>query len=190
MLTRIASLADGEDEAEWARFVELYGPAIDRFVRMQDPDMPDADVEDMVQATLAKLVPLLRKRAFDPRRAKFSTWLGTIIRRQMVDRLRRRKARNLDAQVPLTPDMMPFDDSDPAEKIDRDWHLACHQAAIRHVFAHSALSEQSRRIYRMSTEDGLSTKEIAHRLGLAENAVRAIRSRVARMIAAVARQFD
>ena len=58
------------------------------------------------------------------------------------------------------------------------------------MFAHSALSEQSRRIYIMSTDEGLSTKEIAQRLGLKENAVRTIRSRVAKMIAAVARQFD
>ena len=42
----------------------------------------------------------------------------------------------------------------------------------------------------MSTEEKLSTKEIARRLGLAENAVRSIRSRVAKMIAAAARQFD
>lgn len=190
ILSRIASLSAGEDEAEWARFVELYGPAIDRFVRMQDPDIPDADVEDMVQDTLAKLVPLLRKRAFDPRRAKFSTWLGTIVRRQMIDRLRRRSVRNMDAQVQLTPDMEEQADSDPAAKIDRDWRLACHQAAVRHVFAKSALSLQSRRIYQMSTADGLSAKEIARQLGLKENAVRAVRSRVAKMIAAAARQFD
>ena len=62
LLTRIASLPAGEDEAEWAKFVELYGPAIDKFVRLRDPGIPDADVEDMVQDTLAKLVPLLRKR--------------------------------------------------------------------------------------------------------------------------------
>lgn len=190
ILTRIASLADGEDEAEWARLVELYGPAINRFVRMQDPGMPDADVEDMVQDTLAKLVPVLRNGTFDPRRAKFSTWLGTIIWRQMVDRMRRRTARNMDAQIQLTPDMLQSPAPDPAEKVDRDWRLACHQAAVRHVFARSALSEQSRRIYIMSADEGLSTKEIAQRLGLKENAVRTIRSRVAKMIAAVARQFD
>jgi RNA polymerase sigma factor (sigma-70 family) len=190
ILTRIASLSAGEDEAEWSKFVELYGPAIDKFVRLQDPSIPDADVEDMVQDTLAKLVPLLRKQAFDPQRAKFSTWLGTIIRRQMIDRLRRRNVRNMDAQVQLTPEMAAPADSDPAEAIDRDWRAACHQAAVRHVFTHSALSEQSRRIYLMSTEEGLSTNDIAKQLGMSANAVRAIRSRVARMIAAVVRQFD
>ena len=190
LLTRIASLPAGEDEAEWAKFVELYGPAIDKFVRLRDPGMTDEDVEDMVQDTLAKLVPLLRKRAFDPRRAKFSTWLGTIVRRQMIDRMRRRNVRNMDAQVQLTPAMEESADSDPAAAIDRDWRLACHKAAVQHVFAHSALSEQSRRIYLMSTEEGLSAKEIAGRLGLEANAVRSIRSRVAKMIAAAASQFD
>ena len=42
----------------------------------------------------------------------------------------------------------------------------------------------------MSTADGLPAKEIARRLGLAENVVRAIRSRVAKMIAAVESQYD
>lgn len=28
LLTRIANLAEGEDDAEWTRFVDLYGPAI------------------------------------------------------------------------------------------------------------------------------------------------------------------
>ena len=190
LLMRIADLTDGEDEAEWMRFVELYGPAIGRFVRLQDPDIPDPDVEDMVQETLVKLVPLLRRGTFDPQRAKFSTWLGTIVRRQMVDRLRRRKARNMDLQVQLNPGMVPATDSDPAAKLDLDWRLACHQASIQHVFAKSALSIQSRRIYLMATADGLPAKEIARRLGMKENAVRAVRSRVAKMIEAVERQFE
>ncbi|MBQ4199393.1 MAG: sigma-70 family RNA polymerase sigma factor [Kiritimatiellae bacterium] len=190
LLTRIADLAEGEDEAEWARFVELYGPAIGRFIRLLDPDIPDADVDDMVQDTLVKLVSLLRGKAFDPQRAKFSTWLGTIVRRQMVDRMRRRKARNADSHVPLEDEMLSTADSDPAAMMDVAWRLARHQAAVRHVFAKSALSLQNRQIYLMATADGLSPKEIAQRLGIKENVVRAIRSRVAKMIEAVEGQFE
>ena len=190
LLTRIADLAEGEDEVEWARFVELYGPAIGRFIRLLDPDIPDADVDDMVQDTLVKLVSLLRGKAFDPQRAKFSTWLGTIVRRQMVDRMRRRKARNADSHVPLEDEMLSTADSDPAAMMDVAWRLARHQAAVRHVFAKSALSLQNRQIYLMATVDGLSPKEIAQRLGIKENVVRAIRSRVAKMIEAVEGQFE
>ncbi len=190
LLMRIADLAAGEDEAEWARFVELYSPAIGRFIRLLDPDMPDADVDDMVQETLVKLVALLRGKAFDPQRAKFSTWLGAIIRRQMVDRMRRRQARKEDSQVPLDTEIPSSADSDPAAKLDIAWRLACHQTAVRHVFTKSALSLQNQRIYLMATADGLSPKEIARRLGLKENVVRSIRSRVAKMIEAVERQFE
>ena len=42
----------------------------------------------------------------------------------------------------------------------------------------------------MATADGLSPKGIAQQLGLKENVVRAIRSRVAKMIEAVERQFE
>ena len=190
LLMRIADLAAGEDEAEWARFVELYSPAIGRFIRLLDPDMPDADVDDMVQETLVKLVALLRGKAFDPQRAKFSTWLGAIIRRQMVDRMRRRQARKEDSQVPLDTEIPSSADSDPAAKLDIAWRLACHQTAVRHVFTKSALSLQNQRIYLMATADGLSPREIAQQLGIKENVVRAIRSRVAKMIEAVERQFE
>lgn len=187
---RIADLAAGEDEAEWARFVELYGPAIGKFVRLLGSDIPEADVDDMVQETLVKLVALLRDKAFDPQRAKFSTWLGAIIRRQMVDRMRRRQARKLDSHVQLDDEIPAAADSDPAAKLDVVWRLARHQTAVRQVFTKSALSLQSQRIYLMATADGLSPKEIARRLGLKENVVRSIRSRVAKMIEAVECQFE
>ncbi len=190
LLMRIADLAAGEDEAEWARFVELYGPAIGKFVRLLGSDIPEADVDDMVQETLVKLVALLRGKAFDPQRAKFSTWLGAIIRRQMVDRMRRRQARKEDSQVPLDTEIPSSADSDPAARLDVAWRLARHQTAVRQVFTKSALSLQSQRIYLMATADGLSPREIARRLGLKENVVRSIRSRVAKMIEAVERQFE
>ena len=191
LLTRIADLAEGEEEAEWTRFVEIYGPAIGRFIRMQDPQMPDADVDDMTQDTMTKLVPVLRSRAFDPRKAKFSTYLSSIVRREMIDRLRRLRARGADVAVPFSPDIEPADARpDPATNVDIAWRLARHQAAVQHVLTRSALQEQSRQIYLMATADGLSAKEIGRKLGLAENMVRAIRSRVAKMIAAVEAQYD
>ncbi len=190
LLMRIADLAAGEDEAEWARFVELYGPAIGKFVRLLGSDIPEADVDDMVQETLVKLVALLRGKAFDPQRAKFSTWLGAIIRRQMVDRMRRRSVRYADSHVQLDDEIPAAADSDPAARLDVAWRLACHQTAGRQVFTKSALSLQSQRIYLMATADGLSPREIAQQLGIKENVVRAIRSRVAKMIEAVERQFE
>ena len=65
------------------------------------------------------------------------------------------------------------------------WRLARHHAAVEHVFAKSALSEQSRRVYLMSEVEGLAMKDIAAKLGRAPNAVRRIASHVRKMISAV-----
>ena len=104
--------------------------------------------------------------------------------------MRRRQARKEDSQVPLDIEIPSAADSDPAAKLDIAWRLARHQTAVRHVFTKSALSLQNQRIYLMATADGLSPREIAQQLGIKENVVRAIRSRVAKMIEAVERQFE
>ena len=96
----------------------------------------------------------------------------------------------MDSQVPLDVEIPSSADFDPAVKLDIAWRLARHQTAVRHVFTKSALSLQNQRIYLMATADGLSPREIAQQLGIKENVVRAIRSRVAKMIEAVERQFE
>ena len=190
LIRSLGELDAATDEARWARFVELYEPAIREFIRLQDPDVPAADRDDLVQETFARLVPALRNRVFDPKKGSFHTFLSVIVRRLMIDRLRTLSARRTDGAVPL-------EDAEPAaatpaaaELLDMKWRLARHHAAVEHVFAKSALSEQSRRVYLMSEVDGLPMKDIAAKLGLAPNAVRRIASRVRKMIAAVEGEYE
>ena len=178
------------DEARWARFVELYEPAIREFIRLQDPDISTADRDDLVQETFARLVPALRNRVFDPKKGRFRNFLATVVRRLMIDRLRAQSARRTDGMVPLE-DVEPASETPAAaELVDMKWRLARHHAAVEHVFSKSALSEQSRRVYLMSEVEGLAMKDIATKLGLAPNAVRRIASRVRKMIAAVEGEYE
>ena len=190
LIRSLADLAAGADEAAWARFVELYDPAVREFIRLQDPDLPAADRDDLVQETFARLVPALRNRVFDPRKGKFRTFLSVIVKRLMIDRLRALTARRTDGVVPLE-DVEPVAVTPAAaELVDMKWRLARHHAAVEHVFAKSALSEQSRRVYLMSEVEGLAMKDIAAKLGLAPNAVRRIASRVRKMISAVEAEYE
>ena len=190
LIRSLADLAAGADEAAWARFVELYEPAVREFIRLQDPDLPAADRDDLVQETFARLVPALRNRVFDPRKGKFRTFLSVIVKRLMIDRLRALTARRTDGVVPLE-DVEPVAVTPAAaELVDMKWRLARHHAAVEHVFAKSALSEQSRRVYLMSEVEGLAMKDIAAKLGLAPNAVRRIASRVRKMISAVEAEYE
>ena len=190
LIRRLGDLEAANDEALWARFVELYEPAIREFIRLQEPDMRAADRDDLVQETFARLVPALRNRVFDPKKGRFRTYLAVTVRRLMIDRLRALSARRTAGTVPLE-DVEPVAETPAAaELVDMKWRLARHHAAVEHVFAKSALSEQSRRVYLMSEVEGLAMKDIAAKLGLAPNAVRRIASRVRKMIAAVEAEYE
>ena len=67
---------------------------------------------------------------------------------------------------------------------DDEWELARHRAAVEHILSRTALSEQTRRIYRELMATGESCAEVARRLGLPPATVRQVKSRVTRMIAA------
>ena len=192
LIRRLSDYAAGEGEAEWARFAELYEPAIREFVRLTEPTMPDADLDDLEQEVFLRIVQALRAGAYDPARAKFRTWLSTVIRRLMIDRYRERSAHRTAETVSLEAvGLEPAAETpDAATLADMKWRLARHHAAVEHVFAKSALSQQSRQVYLLGEVEGLAPKQIAARLGLAPNAVRRIKSRVEAMIAAVESQYD
>ena len=190
LIRSLRDIADGQDEARWARFVELYEPAIRDFVRLQDPDMSEADRDDIVQDAFVRIVPAIRNGIFDPGKGRFRNFLAAVVRHLMVDRLREIAVRNSETAVAAASRLSGTMGPAAAELLDVKWRLARHHAAVELVFAQSALSEQSRRVYTMKEIDGLSTGEIAARTGLAANAVRRIISRVRQMVAAVEAMYD
>ena len=64
------------------------------------------------------------------------------------------------------------------------WNLARHRAAVEHVLTRTAISEQSRRIYRELLATCDNCAEVARRMNLPAATVRQVKSRVSRMIAA------
>ena len=189
LIRSLRELADGQDEARWARFVELYEPAIRDFIRLQDPDMPEADRDDLVQDTFVRMVPAIRNGVFDPSKGRFRNFLASVVRNLMVDRLRANAVRSSAAALAAAERLSGTESPAAAELLDVKWRLARHHAAVERVFERSALSEQSRRVYAMMEIDGLSTGEIVARTGLSANAVRRIISRVRRMVAAVEAEY-
>lgn len=192
VIKRIADLRDGVDESAWERFAELYRPAIREFIRISSPALQEADVEDVTQDVFARLVAVFHQGTYDPSKGKFRTYLSTIVRRILIDRARRQEVRFAPGRaLPLeAASGTAAETPDAAVLADLNWRIARHQAAVAHVFAKSALGEQARRIYVMSKTEGLSAAEIAERIGNKPNAVRAILSRVERMIAAVEGEYD
>ena len=85
LLRKIAEYANGDDSAEWARFVELYTPVIRTFICARE-DLGEADADDVVQEIFVRLVNVLRAGIYRPEKGRFRAYLGTMVRRLLIDR--------------------------------------------------------------------------------------------------------
>jgi RNA polymerase sigma factor (sigma-70 family) len=184
LLRKIAEYANGDDAAEWARFVELYTPVIRQFVSLRE-DVGAADVDDMVQDIFVRLVDVLRKGAYRPEKGRFRAYLGAMVRRLLIDRHRRALARGAGREISADDIELLAETPDAAAYVDVRLKMARHAAAVEHVLSRTMLDKRTVAAYRAYALDGEPPAEIAARLGLTLNALRQIKCRVGRMIAAV-----
>lgn len=193
LLTRLAARAEGTDESAWARFFELYQPAMVRFVAGRSRNGM-IDAEDVVQEVLVRLVTILREGRYERTRGKFRSFLAVMLRNELYSAIRRIAARpDGDARS-----LSDISESDKALEVpslteialDAAWRQARHEAAVAHVLAQTALSEQSKRIFRELESTGESCEAVARRFNLAPATVRQVKSRVTRLVAALENLTD
>ena len=176
LLARLAERETGIDQAAWRIFFERYQPVMVEYARMKGAG---DEAEDIVQEVFADLAKV------------FKNYLAKMLRNELVSRFRRGQARPDRDGVNITTTSVVANKElqvEPSfgeiEADDEAWELARHRAAVEHVLAKTALSEQSRRIYRELMETGESCAAVARRLKLPAATVRQVKSRVTRMIAA------
>ena len=189
LLKKIAALKRGDDAAVWADFVERYTPAVREFLRLNRGDAGDAELDDLTQDVFVKLVEVLRQERYDPRKAKFRTYLSTLMRNLLVDRWRERKKERspeLRREGASGTESEAIDaTADPRASVDAAWRVAVRRAAIRHVLTVSMLASESKAIYGAYALQGEDIGEVASRFGVTRNTVSKIKMRVDRMVAAV-----
>ena len=184
LIARMAAQITGEDEANWARFVDLYVPAIRDFARHRGDGR---DVDDVVQEVLAGLVRVLRSGSFSVREGKgnFRAYLAKMIRSQLYMAYRREKARGLGLNVPLD-DVQPSVSSESVTAaIDAEWAAARHRAAVEHVLTKTLVSDLNKRLYRAYVLDDRPIDEVAREFGVTRNQVSQAKVRIGRMVAAI-----
>lgn len=192
LLVRLASDRTGiRDEAGWTRLFELYAPAIKAFAEERGGE---GESEDVVQEIFMRLAEVLRegrvKVGGDA--GKFRRYLATLVRNELVSRWRRRTARGEDATVPLDDaeaQAGAIDDSDPAAIVDVKWRLARRKAAVEWVLTKTALSAQSKAVYRAYVLEERPIGEVAAAFGIPRNSVSQIKTRVERLIAAIETEY-
>lgn len=82
---------DRTDAAAWAEFVSEYQPVLTAFVRRRG--VLPADVPDVVQEILARLVGGLARLEYDPARGRFRTWLWRVTCNAATSWIRKRVSR-------------------------------------------------------------------------------------------------
>ena len=184
LLRKIAEYENGDDAAEWERFVELYTPVIRQFVSVRE-DVVEADADDVVQEIFVRLVNVLRTGTYRPEKGRFRAYLGTMVRRLLIDRRRRALARGAGYEVPVDDVELLAETPDVAEYVDRRLAEARHDAAVEHVLSRTMLDDRTVAAYRAYALEDEPAAEVAARLGITVNALRQIKFRVGRMIAAV-----
>jgi len=193
LLVRIASEKTGVcDESAWTRLFELYAPVIRAFA--EERGVAD-EKEDVVQEIFMKLVEVLGdgRVKVGGSAGKFRRYLATLIRNELVSRWRRSQARGGGAVVSLDDPgagVEPAVDSETAALIDARWRLARHKAAVEWTLSKTALSVQSKAVYRAYVIEGRPIGEVAAEFGISRNSVSQIKTRVERMIAAVEAEFS
>jgi DNA-directed RNA polymerase specialized sigma24 family protein len=81
-------------------------------------------------------------------------------------------------------------DSEALAVIDAKWRLARRTAAVEWALSKTALSKQSKEVYRAYVLDGCPIGEVAAKFGIPRNSVSQIKTRVERMIAAIESEFQ
>lgn len=182
LLTRIAVLSTGEDQSVWTEFFELYEPAMRLYLVNRGID--ELKAEDIVQDVFVKLVDVLRTGSYDKKRGRFRTYLSHLLYNEMIDHYRRAQARREDLHIPIEEGDIEVA-STVGDALDKEWAKARHSAIVAHILQKTALSAQSKRVYQELVTTGDTCEEVAKRMGIKAAAVRQIKSRVGRMVAAL-----
>ena len=187
LLQKLAVEVTGGNEAAWVRFFALYTPAIRRFVEWNDKTH---EPDDVIQDVYLKLVEILRTGTYQPDKARFRTFLATLIRRHLISLYRKDLARGGDRNFSLDelveePTVSPTQ----GDALDRQWAEAKHAAAVEHVLTKTAMSQRNKQVYRAHVLEGCSADEVAATFGITKNLVGQIKFRVEKAIAIIEEEF-
>ena len=188
LLRKLAAQVTGEDEENWARFAELYVPAIENFVK----GLGSVEgVDDVVQEVMIGLVKIFRERRFlhHDIPGNFRAYLAKMIKTRLYMIYRRERSRGLGLSVPVESVEIPMSGDSVTAHLDVEWAVARHHAAEQHVLQKTLISDLNKNLYRTVVIGGRSIAEVARMYGVTKNQVSQAKARIGKMIAAIEAEF-
>jgi RNA polymerase sigma-70 factor (ECF subfamily) len=153
---------DGDAEALRTLVGRAY-PLVRRWALVRTGDPTEAD--DLTQDVLVHVMQ--RLDGFQGS-GRFTTWLYTVVRRAAADRFRRQaRRRRLEGDPRVVAEIVPDAGASPQERVASEQALDVIQAFFQRLPA------RQREIFDLADLQGLSSTEIAERLGIEAVSVRA-----------------
>lgn len=170
---------DRGDEAAWAEFMGYYREFIYMVVHKMGIKHPDSD--DLVQASFLKIWKNIDRFKVDDERAKFRTWLSTMIRNLVINHINQRKGAFEKQQLmEHNRNVMPeylhsVSETEVDEVIQKEWETYVVNLAMKNI--KTLFSERAIEIF-SKLLDGADTKTISELYGIEENSVHKLKNRV------------
>lgn len=174
--TLIQRAQNPDDHQAWDDFVKYY----ESFVKMVlgKSGIRSSEEDDLVQNILLKVWKGLPRYEYRKERAKFRTWLSTIIRNTVFSHASKTKGE--DGKRENYKDFIENSTETSLEKvIEKEWCDYVATLAMEKV--KEAFSGKAIEVFRLSLKEKNAT-EISELLGITEDTVYSLRSRVKRRL--------
>ena len=194
--TLLSKVRQGDEEG-WARFYEMYKDFV--YAAARGAGLTHEEAEDLLQETMITVQNYISDFKPDSGRAKFRTWLRTIVRSRIADRYRRKKRDPLaktvhdptrpseDGGTSITDRIPDFNEVELDRLIDRKLEQAI-LAQARKLVKEEVRGEDYQ-AYDFFTVQGLGAKEVAASLGSSAVTVRVRAFRVRRTVERAVRRI-
>ncbi|MDD7984898.1 RNA polymerase sigma factor [Lentisphaera marina] len=176
--TLIERLRDKHDEESWQTFTDIYQRYI--YVVIRRMNVSHSETEDLVQEILFKVWNKLPEFNYNPDKARFRTWLSTVIKNRVVTYIRSAQSHANKIDKASMEPVQAYSEHDMDEIMQKEWESYITNMAMNRIKQN--FPGQAIEVFEMTLE-GKSVSDIAQELGLKENSVYKSKNRVkARLI--------
>lgn len=174
----IQRLQDGGDHAAWEEFASIYRPIIVRMALSKQLQLHDA--EDLAQQVLLLVLKNISKWKTDPARARFRTWLQTVVRNATINALSRRPRDQASGGTTSLQQLQQRPDKADSLWFDLQWQRETLRWVAQKV--RGEFESTTWTAFWDTAIEQLSAQEVAERIGMSVGAVYIARSRVMQRI--------
>ena len=184
LLARLACFPP--NQAAWSEFVDRYGPRIIQWCRAWG--LQEADILDVSQAVLTKLLVKLGRFRYDPA-GSFRNWLRTLVERVALDFLAARGrivGGGTEMSVAILSNLEARDDL--VRRLEEEYDLELLEAATRNI--RDRVAPKTWEAYHLTARMGCPAPDVAGQLGMRVGSVYQAKSSVMRMLQEEVRKLE